>query len=135
MSVKFEDFSINVKEILKDKAVAFLEEACGEIKSQTARNSRVDTGQTKSSFQHLIDEGDLTGYVGSNYENAIWEEFGTGIYAVNGNGRQTPWLYEDKNGKTRFTRGKAPSRAFFRAYNEQKNKIKKIAEQKFGDIK
>nr|DAN38913.1 MAG TPA: putative tail-component [Caudoviricetes sp.] len=131
----FDDYSVNIKNVLNEQAVAFLEEACGEIESRTKRNTRVDTGKTKSSFQHKIDEGDLTGYIGSNYQNAIWEEFGTGMYAVNGNGRTTPWIYEDEHGVKHYTRGKTPSRAFFKAYNSLKNKIKKMAEQKFGEIK
>ena len=46
-------------------------------------------GQTKSSWDRKVLENE--GVVGSSSENAIWEEFGTGDYAVNGDGRKTPW--------------------------------------------
>lgn len=64
----------------------FLHEAGGEIQAQTQRNSRVDTGQTKGSYKYMVDEGkdESTVAVGSDLENAIWEEFGTGEYALHG---------------------------------------------------
>ena len=44
MTVKFEDNSMIVKSALDDGVIAYLNEAAGEVKSQAARNSRVDTG-------------------------------------------------------------------------------------------
>ena len=57
MSVEFQDFSIQVKEALDDKALIFLEEAASEIESAAKRGSRVDSGQLKGSWAHLVDEG------------------------------------------------------------------------------
>ena len=121
--VKFEDFSIKVTDAMEDKINAVLEECAGELESQTKRNSRVKTGKTKNSFRHKVVDSDHIAYIGSDDENAIWEEFGTGEYALEGNGRKGGWTYVDEEGKGHFTHGKTPSRAFWNAYNSLKNKI------------
>ena len=121
--VEFKDYTIKVINAMNDKANAILEECAGELESQTKRNSRVDTGKTKNSFQHKVVDSEHVAYIGSNYENAIWEEFGTGEYALEGNGRKGGWTYVDEKGDGHFTRGKKPSRAFWNAYNSLKNQI------------
>ena len=121
--VEFKDFTIQVKQALDDRINAALEEAAGELESQVKRNTRVDTGRTKNSFQHKVVDSEHAAYIGSNYENAIWEEFGTGEYALEGNGRKGGWYYVDDKGDGHFTRGKKPSRAFYKAYTSLKNKI------------
>lgn len=123
MAVEFHDYTIEVKQAMDDKINAVLEECAGEIESQVKRNTRVDTGKTKNSFQHRVEDSTHTAYIGSNYENAIWEEFGTGEYALKGNGRKGGWFYEDAEGNGHFTHGKKPSRAFWNAFTTLKNKI------------
>ena len=132
MSVKFEDNSIKVKESLKDAVKAFLFEAANEVRSQVADNTRVDTGQLKNSWEYKIDAEKGEARIGSPLENAIWEEFGTGEYALGGNGRKGGWRYQDGHGDWHFTKGKAPSRAFHSAYTSTKPKIIKRAEQVIG---
>lgn len=122
-SVIFEDYSVKVKNAMDDRINAALEECAGELESQVKRNSRVDTGKTKNSFQHRVVDSEHTAYIGSNYENAIWEEFGTGEHALEGNGRKGGWFYVDERGEGHFTRGKKPSRAFWNAYIALKSKI------------
>ena len=123
MSVEFHDYSINVKEAMDNRILAVLEECAGELESQVKRNSRVDTGKTKNSFRHKVVDSELTAYTGSNDENAIWEEFGTGEHALKGNGRKGGWFYVDAKGDGHFTYGKTPSRAFWKAFTSLKNKI------------
>lgn len=131
----FKDYSDDVKKKIHQLGVAWLDEASGEIKSQTQRNTRVDTGKTKSSWEYIVNEDELKAQVGSRYKNTVWEEFGTGVYALNGNGRKTAWMYKDQSGKWHITRGKKPSRAFFHAYNDLKNVVIKSAQDKFRSIK
>lgn len=121
--VKFEDYSIEVMAAIDDKINAVLEECAGELEAQVKRNSRVDTGKTKNSFQHTVDDASHTAYIGSNYENAIWEEFGTGEHALKGDGRKGGWAYKDAKDDWHFTYGKKPSRAFWNAYTSLKSKI------------
>lgn len=121
--VVFEDYTIEVQGAIDDKINIALEECAGELESQVKRNSRVDTGKTKNSFQHKVIDDTHTAYIGSNDENAIWEEFGTGEYALQGNGRKGGWSYKDAKGDWHHTYGKKPSRAFWKAFNSLKNKI------------
>ncbi len=134
MSVEFVDFSVQVKQKLNSEAVAFLEEACGEIESQAKQNSRVRTGKTKGSYEHAVDESAMVGHIGSNYENAIWEEFGTGEYALGGDGRKGGWFYTDESGQRHFTLGKTPNRPLFNAFTSLKDALVKEAERRFGNL-
>ena len=121
--VKFEDYTIEVQGAIDNKINAVLEECAGEIESQTKRNTRVDTGKTKNSWQHHVDDEKHVATIGSNYENAIWEEFGTGEHALKGDGRKGGWGYKDAKGDWHYTHGKKPSRAFFNAFTALKGKI------------
>lgn len=134
MSAVFKDYSVECKTALGEKGTAFLYEVCGEIEAQTKRNSKVVTGKTKGSYSHIVEEDELVGYIGSNYQNAIWEEFGTGEYALNGDGRKGGWFYKDASGKGHFTHGKKPKRPLFKAYTSLKKGIEKRAKEIFGDI-
>ena len=131
--VEFKDFSINVKSTMKNIAQSVLEEVAGEFESQTKRNTAVDTGQTKNSWTHNVKSSgeDHTATIGSPLENAIWEEFGTGDYALNGNGRKGGWFYVDEKGKGHFTHGKKPRRPFWKAYTALKDKMIKHIQDRF----
>jgi hypothetical protein len=122
-NVIFEDYTVQVQNAMDDKINAVLEECAGEIESQVKRNSRVDTYQLKNSWTHRVDETKHEATIGSPLENAIWEEFGTGEYALHGNGRKGGWKYRDMKGKWHFTFGKTPNRAFWKAYTGSKSKI------------
>lgn len=123
--VIFEDYTIAVQNALDDKINAVLEECAGELESQVKRNHDryVDTGKTKNSFRHTVDDATHTAYIGSDEENAIWEEFGTGENALKGNGRKGGWAYKDTKGDWHYTVGKEPRRQFWKAYTSLKNKI------------
>lgn len=134
--ILFKDYSEEVNAKIRQLGVEWLEEASGEIEAQTKKNTRVDTGKTKGSWEHIVDEKKLEAQVGSRYMNAVWEEFGTGVHALNGNGRKdVPWFYKDQQGVWHRTKGKKPSRAFHNAYTSLKNVIIKSCQQKFRGIK
>lgn len=153
MSVEFEDYSAKVKSMLDDAVISYLYEAAGEVQGQALRNTRVDTGKTKGSWQYAVDEDKKEATIGSMLENAIWEEFGTGEYAVNGNGRKGGWWIEVGEGKNQisqavadryewarvkkdkndritavFTYGKKPTRALQKAFTSKKEMLKGLAE-------
>lgn len=132
MSVEFKDNSVEVINIIGKATENFLEEAGALVESQAMRNTRVDTGQTKSKWSHVVDKGASAVTIGNPLENAIWEEFGTGEYAINGDGRKTPWVYKHtKYGFVRTT-GKRPTRALHKAMESCKSKIEKQAKTAFG---
>lgn len=145
---KFEDNSIKVLNALESVREQWLEEATRTLLNQVIRNSRVDTGQTKASWKKVVETD--RGIVGSTSQNAIWEEFGTGHYAINGDGRKTPWyvpvdeylgkkkptyngkvvIVYGKGGKAFYkTNGKRPVRALENAKNSIQKKIQKRLER------
>ena len=134
MAVEFQDFSIQVKEILDEKAIQFLEEAASEIESAAKRGSRVDSGQLKGSWTHLVDESAYEATVGSPLQNAIWEEFGTGEYAAAGDGRKGGWSYKDDSGDWHHTKGKKPNHTLQRAFDSRKAAIIRRAKQIFKGL-
>jgi len=94
------DNSPAVKAAMRDKIKNFLTEAGGEIRSKTAQNSRVDVGQTKNSYQYRIEEDSTEQkvYIGSDLMNAVYEEFGTGEFALK-NGKKGGWWIPVGNGE------------------------------------
>lgn len=129
----------NLPEVLNTMdttTAAFLTMAALEVTNQAKINTRVDTGQTRAGWSYEI-ENNTTAIVGNIEENAIWEEFGTGIYAEdeNGNksgkGRQTGWVYVDKDGEGHFTRGKTPTHALSKAMDKVKTELEDMAVEKF----
>ena len=128
----FDDNFFNVEREFGQVCKQWLEESASELEAQVKRNSRVKSGDTKRSYSHVITDNEAI--VGSTMENAIWEEFGTGEYAVNGNGRKTPWRYQDVRGNWHTTTGKRPSRAFEKARTEAEPKIIQAAKETFGSL-
>lgn len=124
-NITFQYHKIEVKNAMDDRINAVLEECAGELESQVKRNQDRyrDTGATTNSWQHKVVDSEHTAYIGSNYENAIWEEFGTGEYALEGNGRKGGWKYVSADGKGGFTRGKKPRRHLWKAYTSLKSKL------------
>ena len=134
MSVVFKDFRKIVLDKMQETGEQFLEEVGGEVEAQTKQNTKVDTGKTKGSWEHRVDTDKMEVQIGSRYQNALWEEFGTGIYALNGDGRQTKWVYRTPDGKYHTTVGKKPRRALYNAYNSKKNQIIREAKRRFGNL-
>ena len=134
MSVEFKDFTKIVLNKIHENGEQFLEEVGGEVEAQTKKNTKVDTGKTKGSWEHIVNADKMEVQIGSRYQNALWEELGTGIYALNGDGRKTKWVYRTEDGKFHATVGKKPRRALFRAYQSKKNAIIREARRRFGKI-
>lgn len=112
-----------------------LEEASGAVESQVKQNQRVKTGQTKGSWSHHVSAKEHVAYVGSNYMNAIYEEFGTGVHALEGNGRKTPWVYTPDDGETFYrTKGKKPIRPLYKAMKKLRPTITKYFKKRFKNL-
>ena len=135
MSVEFKDFSKIVLQKIQETGETFLEEVGGEVEAQTKRNTKVDTGKTKGSWEHVVNAEKMELQIGSRHKNALWEELGTGIYALNGDGRKNKWVYKNpKDGKFYTTVGKKPRRALYNAYNSKKNLIIREARRRFKEL-
>lgn len=132
--VEFIDNSDKVINAIEDKVLQWLEEASGEVEAQAKRNSRVSSGKLKSSWSHKVDEENYEATIGSPLENAIWEEYGTGEYAVGGDGRKTPWKYQDAKGNWHTTTGKKPNRTLENAINTKKKVVENRLNQLMKEV-
>ena len=128
-NVEFKDYTIKVKDAIDDRINAVLEECAGELESQVARNTRRKSGQTAGNWKHHVDDDKHIATIGNPLENAIWEEFGTGEYALNDNGRKGGWHYKDAEGKWHHTFGKKPNRALHNSFVTLKSALIRRAEQ------
>lgn len=157
--VEFKDNRIQVNRAIDDAVGAFLLEASAEIVSAAARGSRKDTGQLKGSWKANVDESSGVATIGSELENAIWEEFGTGEYAELGGHGGGYWVFVkdgDSGGNKKlgkryslekakqivammradgldayYTNGKKPNHTLQRAFDKNKAKIIRRARQLF----
>lgn len=104
-------------------------QAEGDAKIQLeADPRRVDTGRLRNSITHTItdDDGHPVAVIGTNVEYGKWVHEGTGIHAVDGGGRKTPWAYKDEDGNTHFTHGMKPNRFLANAIEQNYETYKEI---------
>lgn len=105
--------------------------ACLVVERDAKKNCPVDQGPLRASITHdvSINSSGIVGSVFSSLEYAPYVHQGTGIYAVNGDGRKTPWAYNVKAGKYKgfkTTKGQRPQPFLDKAKLDNKNKISKI---------
>lgn len=85
-------------------------------------------GALKQSLTFVLDLAKKTVTIGSNLFYSVYVELGTGIFAEKGNGRKTPWVWMDFNGKWHFTRG-------MRAANEGKGFLRPAVEDHIDELR
>jgi hypothetical protein len=85
-------------------------------------------GALKQSLTFVLDLAKKTVTIGSNLFYSVYVELGTGIFAEKGNGRKTPWVWKDFNGKWHFTRG-------MRAANEGKGFLRPAVEDHIDELR
>jgi HK97 gp10 family phage protein len=101
------------------------------VMGESVMRSPVDTGNLRSSIDYRVNELGKYVEIGSTAKYAPYQELGTGIYAVKGNGRKTSWRYRNKDGKMITTRGNRPQPFLEPAVTDNVKKIQSIAEGKF----
>lgn len=108
-----------------------VKKACLVVEAEAKSTVKKDLGQLAGSIRSDIETKgtEINGYVSANTEYALFYHEGTGIYAKDGNGRKTPWMYQDKNGKWIKTSGQKPKPFLKDAVEKNKDKINKIIEQ------
>jgi HK97 gp10 family phage protein len=89
------------------------------------KRAPVRTGDLMNSYTtEAVRTGDVIVITtGTNKTYAVWVEYGTGIYAENGNGRWVGWAYKDENGNWIHTRGNHPQPHVRPALDEFREKI------------
>ncbi len=98
MAVELKDHSIEVKAELDEIAIAWLYTWANEIASHAKDNVKLegDEGvQLRKSYRADVNESKGEAQIGTSLESGYWEEFGTGEYAVHGDGRQGWWVWKE----------------------------------------
>lgn len=85
-------------------------------------------GALKQSLTYAVDLAKKTVTIGSNLFYSVYVELGTGIFAEKGNGRKTPWVWKDFNGKWHFTRG-------MKAANDGKGFLRPAVEEHIEELR
>lgn len=159
--VQFTDNSVQVKAELNKALIAFLREASAEVKTQAERYTPTGSAQLKRSWDTVVDEGKMQAIIGNTLEYAIYQELGTGEYALEGKGRKGYWVYvkDSDTGKMSkssksytlaearrimamlradgleayYTKGTRPKRMLYKAFKMWKPKIQARAKQIFKE--
>ena len=127
------DFSINLSNFIvttfPEKINEALEKAAQIVENDAKRECPVDDGTLRASITHATDDHSAT--IGTNCEYACYVHNGTGIYAEEGNGRQTPWVYKSSDGKFHTTKGQKPNPFLEKSFDKNIEKIKQCFEELF----
>ncbi len=85
-------------------------------------------GALKESLTYAVDLAQKAVAIGTNLFYAVYVELGTGVFAEKGNGRKTPWVWKDFNGKWHFTRG-------MKAANDGKGFLRPAVEDHIDELR
>jgi HK97 gp10 family phage protein len=99
-----------------DEVKRIIAETAYIIANQAKALAPVDDGSLKASIEVAFINNDLTAIINVGAHYGIYVEFGTGIYAKEGNGRNTPWTYfNTKLNRFVTTKGMRPQPYWFPA--------------------
>lgn len=123
----FENATLEIiKELAKNMNIA-----CLVVEREAKIKCPVDMGQLRAAmFSSVNIEGTMIkGTVGNTMEYAPYVHQGTGLYAVDGDGRKTPWGFEIKSGNFKgfhWTHGQKPQPFLEEAKIANINKISEL---------
>lgn len=113
--------------------------ACKVVEAAAVDNCPVDTGELQQSVKSETPgpNDEPVGIVGTNKEYAPYVELGTGLFAVNDDGRKdVPWRYQDAEGNWHTTSGQRPQPFLQPALQDNIDAVKRhIAEGIRKDVK
>lgn len=118
------------------KMEAAMGRACAVIERAAKEKAPKGTGELRRSITSKVvdNHGILEGVVYTPLEYAPYVEFGTGLFAENGNGRKdVPWHYQDDEGNWHTTSGQHPQPFMRPALNENRTKIMRILKEGLGN--
>lgn len=99
-----------------------LTECCLHVENEAKILCPVDKGPLRASITHEVDG--TQGVVGTNIEYAPYVEYGTGLFAEEGNGRKdVPWCYQDAKGDWHSTKGQKPQPFLHPALTNNRQRI------------
>lgn len=91
---------------IEDEIKRIVVETAAVIQTEARARAPVDSGYLRQSIEVEVLNGGLTAIVTVDASYSVFIEYGTGIYAKNGNGNKDGWVfYSEKYGQFVFTRG------------------------------
>lgn len=120
-----------IENVLPERIIQALDDTCIYLVQEAQEKCPIgdgsgERGHIRESIDHIVtyENGVFTGRVGSNNEIAIYVHEGTGLYAIEGNGRkEVPWTYQDRKGKWHSTKGMHPKQFLREAIEENRDFI------------
>lgn len=110
---------------IEGNAIEGLGKACALVERAAKRKAPKGKGNLRRSITSVV-EG-TEGIVYTPVEYAPYVEYGTGLFAEGGNGRQdVPWHYQDEKGNWHTTSGMNPQPFLRPALIENQEKIMKL---------
>ena len=133
MSVEIEGLD-SVLDVLTEMADAqelrqAMGKACAFVEGEAKKKAPKDIGDLRRSIESRVEGNgnDITGVVSTPLEYAPYVEFGTGLFAEDGDGRKdVPWCYQDEKGEWHSTRGQKPKPFLRPALHENRETILRI---------
>lgn len=110
-----------------------MKQACALVEGDAKKNCPVDDGQLRQSITYEITDNGTVGVVGTNVEYAPYVHQGTGVYAVNGDGRKDRWSYKDEEGVWHSTIGQKPNPFLEQALDENRKNIITIFQKRLRE--
>ena len=114
----------------RKKMIVALGKACALVERSAKQKAPKGDGSLRRSISSKVDPIALEGVVFTPLEYAPYVEYGTGLFAEDGNGRKdVPWHYQDEKGEWHTTSGMTPQPYMRPALNENRQLIKQILKE------
>ena len=127
-----EQFTERIQEMANTRALErAMGKACAIVERDAIKNAPKDHGDLRRSIQSKVenDGHEVVGTVFTPLEYAPYVEYGTGLFAESGNGRQTPWKYKDDEDNWHTTKGQHPQPFMRPALSENKQNILRVVKK------
>lgn len=113
------------------QTAANMDRACLLVEAEAKRECPVDQGVLRASMFSKVKTtvNAIVGIVANSSEIAPYVHQGTGIYAKDGNGRRTPWVYVARAGKYKgghITQGQRPQPFLQNARDSKRDAVNRI---------
>lgn len=110
-----------------------LERCCLFIENAAKRKAPVgQTGLLRMRISHAVENDEASVFTETEY--APYVEFGTGLFAEAGNGRQdVPWHYQTADGEWHSTIGSKPQPFLRPAVEENRERIEELVKEALGE--
>lgn len=102
------------------------------VEAEAKKKAPRDTGELANSITSKVETsgGEVTGTVFTPLFYAPYVEFGTGLFAEDGNGRKdVPWHYQDDKGEWHSTSGQHPQPFMRPALDENREQVIRIIKE------